>query len=105
MNSFSNGDILGGLKAAGTTYNTFKNTNLSKIATAEITNAAINYVNQTPNRQLPFAIPAYGTTGGSRYSVNGSVVPNAGQPSPEQVGVNSYPGQQLPNGTTGPRGR
>ena len=105
MNSFSNGDILGGIKAAGTTYNTFKNANLSKIATAEITNAAINYVNQTPNTQLPFATPTYGTTGGSRYSVNGSVVPNTGQPSPQQVGVNAYPGQQLPNGPTGPNRR
>ena len=105
MNSFSNGDILGGIKAAGTTYNTFKNTNLSKIATAEITNAAINYTNQTPNRQLPFATPTYGTTGGSGYSVNGSLVPNAGQPSPQQVGINSYPGQQLPNGTSGPNRR
>jgi hypothetical protein len=78
---------------------------LSKIATAEITNAAINYTNQTPNRQLPFATPTYGTTGGSGYSVNGSLVPNAGQPSPQQVGINSYPGQQLPNGTSGPNRR
>jgi hypothetical protein len=105
INSFANGDILGGIKAAGTTYNTFKNTNLSKLAATEVTNAAINYVAQTPNRNLTVSTPIYGGSGGSGYSAQGSSVPNAGQPSPATVGANPYPGQQLPNGPTGRSGR
>jgi hypothetical protein len=74
--------------------------NLAKTATAEITNAAINYVSQTPNRNLNVSTPVYGGSGGSGYSAQGSSVPNSGQPSPTQIGTNPYPGQQLPNGTT-----
>ena len=105
ISALSNGNILGAVQAAGTTYNTFKNVNLSKLATTEVTNAAINYVGQTPNRNIITSIPVFGGSGGSGYSAQGSTVPNAGTASPASVGTNPYPGQQLPNGPSGPRGR
>jgi len=98
ISALSNGNILGAVQAAGTTYNTFKNVNLSKLATTEVTNAAINYVGQTPNRNLTTSIPIFGGSGGSGYSAQGSTVPNAGQSSPSSVGTNPYPGQQQPSG-------
>jgi len=105
LNSFSNGNYLDALRTAGTTYNTFKNADLSKIAKAEITNAAVNYIEQTPNRNQLFSTPVAGGSGGSRFSALGSLVPSLGKPSPQQVGPNPYAGQQLPNGPTGPGGK
>jgi len=62
MNSFNNGDYLGALKAAGTTYNTFKNTNLISLAKSELTSEITNAIGGTPNRNLSALTPIFGSS-------------------------------------------
>jgi hypothetical protein len=62
VDALANGDILGAVSAAGTTYNTFKNKNLVTIAKAEIVKGITNSVQQTPNRNINVSTPVFGAT-------------------------------------------
>jgi hypothetical protein len=62
MSKFAQGDILGGIQAAGTTYNTFKNTNLLNIAKSEAVGGLLGAIQGTPNRNVNIATPIFGAT-------------------------------------------
>lgn len=57
LGALGQGNLLGAVVNAGTTYNTFKNTNLSQLAKNEILSAGLNLANDTPNRNNPFNFP------------------------------------------------
>ena len=90
MSALANGNFLGALQAAGTTYNTFKNKNISQIAKAEVLSGITNAVQQTPNRNINFTTPIFGATPQTQ-GIAGA--PTSGTVSaPQQVGPNSYSG-------------
>lgn len=63
VKDLAGGDILGAIKTAGTAYNTFKNTDLAEVATAELTSMLRNSVQNTPNaRNTLFSFPTAGAT-------------------------------------------
>lgn len=65
MRALGDGDILSAAKTLGTTYNTFKNTNLKSVATAELNAMLRNAVQNTPNtRNSLFNFPKAGATPG-----------------------------------------
>ena len=82
INDLSSGNILGAIRTAGTTYNTFKNKSLKQIATQDLNSMLANTVQQ----QLPGAVrsntyyPGYGT---SPNNVAGA--PNTGLSAPAQI--------------------
>jgi hypothetical protein len=86
IDALSNGNILGAVQAAGTTYNTFKNKNLLNIAKSEVVSGITNSVAQTPNRNINVATPIFGAvqtaigTAGAKLS--------GAQSSPQQIGRN-----------------
>lgn len=100
IDALSNGNILGAIQAAGTTYNTFKNTNILKIAKSEVVNGIINSVGQTPNRNVNVATPIFGAIQ-SRIGIAGAKLSGA-LSSPQQIGGNPYAGSQTP-GQNGPQ--
>jgi len=95
LNALANGNILGAVQAAGTSYNTFKNANIKSIAKAELLAGITNSVQQTPNRNTNVVTPIFGA---SPTTLGTAGTPNSSQPSPQQIGANPYAGQQLPNG-------
>lgn len=65
LRALGDGDILSAIKTAGTTYNTFKNKDLKKVATAELNAMLRNAVQNTPNtRNTLFNFPKAGATPG-----------------------------------------
>jgi hypothetical protein len=65
LRSLGDGDILSAVKTVGTTYNTFKNTNLKKVATAELNAMLRNAIQNTPNtRNSLFNFPKAGASPG-----------------------------------------
>lgn len=65
LRSLGDGDILGAVKTAGTTINTFKNVNLKKVATAELNAMLKNAISNTPNtRNTLFNFPKAGASPG-----------------------------------------
>lgn len=61
MRSLQDGNILGAIKTAGTTYNTFKNVNLKSVATSELNAMLRNALQNTPNtRNTLFSFPKAG---------------------------------------------
>jgi hypothetical protein len=62
VNSLRDGNILGAIQAAGTSYNTFKNTNPLNIAKSEVLSGITNAVQGTPNRNLNVSTPIFGAT-------------------------------------------
>jgi hypothetical protein len=65
LRALGDGDILSAVKTAGTTYNTFKNKDLKKVATAELNAMLRNAVQNTPNtRNTLFNFPKAGATPG-----------------------------------------
>jgi hypothetical protein len=56
--AISEGNYLGALGIAGTTYNTYKNKNLGQIAKQEVTSQLLGAMNSTPNANNPFKIPS-----------------------------------------------
>ena len=65
LRSLGDGDILSAVKTVGTTYNTFKNTDLKKVASAELNAMLRNAVQNTPNtRNTLFNFPKAGATPG-----------------------------------------
>jgi hypothetical protein len=95
LNNLANGNILGAVQAAGTTYNTFKNTNLKQLAKSELTAGVINAVQQTPNRNLNVSTPIFGATPTNAGTFN---APIKAQASPQQLSSTPYAGKS----NTGP---
>lgn len=76
IQDLQNGNILGAVQKAGTTYNTFKNKNLGQLVKKEVLAGASNQINQVPNRNLNFQFPTFGQTPsilGSAGGPNGTV--------------------------------
>jgi hypothetical protein len=82
INDLSSGNILGAIRTAGTSYNTFKNKNLKQIATQDLNSLLASSVQQ----QLPGAVrtnsyyPGYGTSPN-----NTAGAPNSGLRAPSQI--------------------
>lgn len=79
------GDLSGLLKAAqsaGTTYNTFKNQNISKLAKQEVVSGITNAIQQTPNRNINSIIPVFGST----PQTSGTAGQTQGQSAPQNIG-------------------
>jgi|APCry1669188970_1035186.scaffolds.fasta_scaffold12054_3 hypothetical protein len=93
IGALSQGNILGAVQAAGTTYNTFKNTNILNIAKSEVVAGITNSVAQTPNRNVNVATPIFGAIqsgiGTAAAKLSGA------QSSPQQIGRN-VAGKQVP---------
>ena len=94
IKDFTDGNYLRAIQAAGTTYNTFKNTNILNIAKSEVVNGIINSVGGTPNRNVTVATPVFGAIQ-SAIGTAGAKLAGA-KSSPQQVGANPYAGQQVP---------
>jgi hypothetical protein len=62
IRSLAAGDVIGAVRNAGTTYNSFKGQNLAKIAKPEVTTGIINSIQGTPNRNQLFNTPIFGAT-------------------------------------------
>lgn len=56
------GNILNAIKIAGTAYNTFKNINLKQTAASEVLGTIRNSVQGTPNRNVQFQFPTFGSS-------------------------------------------
>lgn len=90
IEALAEGDILGAIKTAGTAYNTFKNTDIKEVATAELDAMLRNTVQNTPNtRNTLFEFPAAG--------MSPATVGNAGAP---VIGALTKPPTVNPNVTT-----
>jgi hypothetical protein len=83
------GDVLGAVRNAGTTYNAFKGQNLAKIARSEVTTGIINSIQGTPNRNQLFNTPIFGATPSSQGTAG---APQANQ-QPPNAGPNPTAGQ------------
>ena len=93
IDALEQGNILGAIQAAGTTYNTSKNTNILNIAKSEVVAGLNNSLTGTPNRNTPFPIPKAGAIP-SYIGVAGSLLAGA-QAKPAPAGGN-FAGQQVP---------
>jgi hypothetical protein len=93
IEDLSNGNILGAIQKAGTTYNTFKNVPLKNLVKSEVVAGITNAVQQTPNRNINAITPTYGSTGTNLGTAG--TPPNAAA-SPRQIGVNPYAGNRNP---------
>jgi hypothetical protein len=93
IEALSNGNILGAVQAAGTTYNTFKNTNILNIAKSEAVAGLTNTLAGTPNRNVTVATPIFGAVQNAIGTAGAKL--SGAQSSPQQVGVN-YAGKQVP---------
>ena len=93
IEAFGRGNILGGIQAAGTTYNTFKNKNLKQIARAEVVAGITNAVQQTPNRNITVVTPIFGA---SPTTLGTAGAPVNGQAAPQPRGANPYAGKRNP---------
>ena len=100
IKDFTDGNYLRAVQAAGTTHNTFKNTNPLNIANSEVVNGIINSVGRTPNRNINVATPIFGSIQ-SAIGTAGAKLAGA-LSSPRQIGSNPYAGSQTP-GQIGPQ--
>ena len=62
MEDIANGNILGAIQKAGTTYNTFKNVPIKNLVKSEVVAGITNSVQQTPNRNINIVTPIFGAT-------------------------------------------
>lgn len=62
MSALGEGNILGAIQAAGTTYNTFKNAPIKNLVKSEVVAGITNAVQQTPNRNINVVTPIFGAT-------------------------------------------
>jgi hypothetical protein len=93
ITDIANGNILGAIQKAGTTYNTFKNVPLKNLVKSEVVAGITNAVQQTPNRNISVITPIFGATP--------STLGTAGTPvnaiaSPQQIGPNPNAGNRVP---------
>lgn len=85
--------ILGAVRTAGTSYNTFKNTNMTSIATSELNTMLRNSLQNTPNtRNSIFSFPIAGSSPGPNGLAGGPVI--NGSTAPGDVSSVSFAGQQ-----------
>jgi hypothetical protein len=95
INDLANGNILGAIQKAGTTYNTFKNGNLKTIAKAELTQGISKVLVSgaaSAGRALTVNTPIYGSS--PTYSGTAGT-PSGAASSPSTIGNNPYAGRQL----------
>ena len=87
MKDLANGNILGAIQTAGTTYNTFKNLNLKQVAKQEVLTGLQNSLTNTPNvnRNTLFDIPGGPGTSPGPSGLAGSPTVGAAQ-SPKMIG-------------------
>lgn len=90
LRSLQQNDILGAIRNAGTTYNSFKGQNLAQIAKSEVTTGIINSIQGTPNRNQLFNTPIFGSTPSNQGTAGAA--PTA-QAAPESLGTNQTAGQ------------
>ena len=93
IQDLSNGNILGAIQKAGTTYNTFKNVPIKNLVKSEVVAGITNTIQQTPNRNINVITPVFGSTS--------TVLGTAGTPinaaaSPQQIGINPNAGNRVP---------
>jgi hypothetical protein len=75
LQALKSGNILGAIKTAGTTYNTFKNTNLASIAGTELNTMLHNSITNTPNtRNTLFNFPGSSQTPGPYGTANSPTI-------------------------------
>lgn len=83
IQDLANGNILGAIQKAGTTYNTFKNVNLKQTAKSEILVGLQNSTNpNNTNRNLNFNFPVFGSTPSNVGTAGG---PNGSLSSPPTI--------------------
>jgi hypothetical protein len=79
IEDLSNGNLLGAIQKAGTTYNTFKNAPIKNLVKSEVVAGITNAVQQTPNRNINVVTPVFGATptnlGTAGAPVNASSTP------------------------------
>jgi hypothetical protein len=90
IRSLEQGDILGAIRNAGTTYNSFKGQNLAKIAKPEVTTGIINSIQGTPNRNQLFNTPIFGATPSNTGTAG---APIEARTSPDSIGPNQTAGR------------
>lgn len=93
MSALGEGNLLGAIQAAGTTYNTFKNAPIKNLVKSEVVAGITNAVQQTPNRNINVVTPIFGATPTSLGTAG--TPPNA-TASPAQIGPNPYAGNRNP---------
>lgn len=93
LDALANGNILGAVQAAGTTYNTFKNQDVLNIAKSEAVAGLTNTLAGTPNRNVTVATPIFGAIQSGIGTASAKL--SGAQSSPQQVGAN-YAGRQVP---------
>jgi len=93
LSALGEGNILGAIQAAGTTYNTFKNAPIKNLIKSEVVAGITNAVQQTPNRNINVVTPIFGATPSSLGTAG--TPPNASA-SPAQIGPNPYAGKRNP---------
>jgi hypothetical protein len=98
IRSLAEGDILGAVRNAGTTYNSFKGQNLKQIAKAEATTGLINSIQGTPNRNQLFNTPIFGATPSGQGTAG---APSGASQSPPAIGPNQTAGQTAGQATRG----
>ena len=62
MSALAEGNFLGAIRNAGTTYNTFKNAPIKNLVKSEVVAGITNAVQQTPNRNINVITPIFGAT-------------------------------------------
>ena len=86
MKDLSEGNILGAIRTAVTTYNTFKNVGLKKAVQSEIKSQVSSVLTTTAAnipRNVQFAFNSYGQTGTNKGTAG---APNSGTSQPPQIG-------------------
>ncbi len=89
IRSLEQGDIIGAIRNAGTTYNSFKGQNLAKIAKPEVTTGIINSIQGTPNRNQLFNTPIFGSTPSNQGTAG---APPEARTAPQSQGANQNAG-------------
>lgn len=107
LRALQEGNILGAIQTAGTTYNTFKNVNVKAVATTELNSMLRNNIQNTPNTRntnfsFPIAGASPGSTGTAGYPDIGanqdSIVWNTPRAGAQDNGAYDAPGIQGRNG-------
>lgn len=81
LDALARGDLLGAIKNAGTSYNTFKDADLKNIGKIELEKMLLESVTQTPsNRNSLFDFPTAGGSPGSLGTAGSPVIGQAAQP-------------------------
>jgi hypothetical protein len=93
IEDLANGNILGAIQNAGTTYNTFKNASIKNLVKSEVVAGITNAVQQTPNRNINVVTPIFGA---SPTSLGTAGTPVNAAASPVQIGPNPYAGNRNP---------